>query len=357
VEDPTRVFVCGVPRSGTTLLMRLLDGHPALAVLPWDTQVRELLLRRATVRAAVRVSAVLDLRELPAMLARMPLRAWAEPDRDVLADRLRRWLHDLPHPPQGGERLALEAAAEAPGLRGVWEAFFILLARIEGQGLLARPVRVEKTPYNETLVPLFDALFGENTRFVHLVRDPRAVIGSWMRAHAPGQPARGRALVDRCLDWARSIDLCRHHLTVRRGRYLAVRYEDLVHDPGAAMERVRRFLGIGSDAAFLTPTHLGSPAASNSSFGPGSEPGIVVRETDRYGEALRDEEIADTECWLAPQMRACGYPAIHRGEWEGGPRRSPASTGRGFRGVWKRYELGRRRRHLGGWTLSAADPT
>ena len=34
-------FIVGVPRSGTTMLVSLLDGHPQAAILPYETKVFE----------------------------------------------------------------------------------------------------------------------------------------------------------------------------------------------------------------------------------------------------------------------------------------------------------------------------
>ena len=37
LENP--VFICGAPRSGTTLLSNLLDGHHNLIVFPVETHI------------------------------------------------------------------------------------------------------------------------------------------------------------------------------------------------------------------------------------------------------------------------------------------------------------------------------
>ncbi|MEJ2207157.1 MAG: sulfotransferase, partial [Gemmatimonadota bacterium] len=303
------MFICGVPRSGTTLLTRLLDGHPSLAVLPWDTQVRSLILERPLSRLVLRASSLLDRPELPGRLA-----AWASgdsafPDRDALAKRLARWLQDFPSPPGDPEGMARRAVAHVNGAAGAWEAFFSALADVAGREVLTRPIRVEKTPYNEGLVSLLDALFGAQTRYVHLVRDPRAVIGSWTRMHAPAAAARASALLDRSVDWARSLDLARHHLRVRPDRYAVLRYEDLVADPHAAMEGVRVFLDLMPHPALESPTHLGAPALPNSSYEAGSDAGVVRLEPTRWTRSLAPEEVARIEAWLGPQMRTCGYSA------------------------------------------------
>lgn len=348
MSEPTWVFISGVPRSGTTLLTRLLDGHPSLAVLPCDTQVRSLILERPLSRLVLRASSVLDLPELPSRLASRAGRRFAFPDRDALAKRLGRWLQDFPSPPRDPEGIARRAAAQANGAAGAWEAFLSALADVAGREILTRPIRVEKTPYNEGLVSLLDALFGARTRYVHLVRDPRAVIGSWLRMHAPAAAARASALLDRSVDWARSLDLARHHLCMRPERYVVVRYEDLVADPHAAMDPVRVFLDLLPHPAIESPTHLGTPATPNSSYEADPDAGVVLLDPARWTEALSPLEVARIEGWLGPQMRACGYAAEARGSGGFDGRRVQATLKPSE--AWKRVELRRRRQRSRRWS-------
>src|SRR5438128_164057 len=86
------VFVCGPARSGTTLLMRLLDSHPDLAVLPGETYFyQDLLLQRRLSWLFVNISEFADLPKLPQILARPPLSWFAFAARDRLRRRLVIW--------------------------------------------------------------------------------------------------------------------------------------------------------------------------------------------------------------------------------------------------------------------------
>lgn len=341
------VFICGTARGGTTLLARLLDGHPALAVLPWDTQVGPILMDRPISRAVLRAAPMLDWYGLPAILGGRLLRRAAFHDRWALAARLARWLQDFPAPPPNVDAIAAAAAARATTPDTYWTAFFEVLADVAGADLLERPIRVEKTPLNELLAALLDRLFGPETRYVHVVRDPRAVVASWLANRPLGGAARERAMLARCVDWSRSVDCGRHGLSVRPGRVHVLRYEDLVDRTAGVMEGVRAFLGIQAYEHLTVPTHLGVPASANSSFGGPAPPGVVLRKpAERYREVLTGRELGLVEGWLGAQMTACGYPVDDRppgGAGESAPTFAPRM---GPRSISKRFELARRRRRF-----------
>lgn len=333
---PSWVFICGQARSGTTLLSRLLDGHPSCAVLPWDTRVQQEIMSRRLTRWVLRTAALLDRPEVVAGLAAPGARRLAFRGRPALRDRLTRWLQDFPRTSPDAWLAAASAATEAAPPAGFWEAFFPVLAvATEDASLLERPVRVEKTPANERLVPLLDRLFGASTRYVHVVRDPRSVVASWMALHRPTGERRPRALVDRCVDWSRSVALACHHDRARPGRYLLLRYEDLVTDTERTMTAVLAFLRLPPHARRTMPTHLGEPAPPNSSFQGLAEPGRVVAPGERRRQdTILSDESALVEALLCEQMRACGYPV--------GRTTPPASALGGVRHRLRLWELRRR---------------
>ena len=64
----------------------------------------------------------------------------------------------------------------------------------------------------------------------------------------------------------RSFRLARRNVQRAPDRYVVLRYEDLVADPQAQMERVRTFLGISPADSLHRPTVRGEPVGSNSAF-------------------------------------------------------------------------------------------
>ena len=140
-------FVVGVPRSGTTLFARLLDGHPQLFVLPFETHASQ----------------------------------WAgrpDPVTPLLGRIVReRKYANQPTPEEQVER-ALRARLPGPAslealLRAAVETVHEL-----GDAPPRAEVWVEKTPRHLRIVPELMRIFGPETRVLALVRDPRAVMAS-----------------------------------------------------------------------------------------------------------------------------------------------------------------------------------
>lgn len=146
-------------------------------------------------------------------------------------------------------------------------------------------------------------------RFVHVVRDPRDRVAS-VKHHRGlsrgGIPAAALA----------GADSMRHAETNRRshaGRYEVVRYEDLVAEPEATLERVAAFLGLPSP----------DPDAC-----PPAEP-IVTVSVGRHVSDLTDGERGLVEAATGSGMAAWGYEVPPR--QVSGVRRWTASAAIGAR--------------------------
>lgn len=85
-----------------------------------------------------------------------------------------------------------------------------------------------------------------NARYVHLIRDPRAVARSSVNM---GWDGNVWFAADR---WMEAESLWDHlAASLRPGSYITVRYEDLVRDPGAELERICHFVGVPFDGSML----------------------------------------------------------------------------------------------------------
>jgi tetratricopeptide (TPR) repeat protein len=195
--EPEFIFIGGAGRSGTTLLRAMLDAHPRIACGP------ELKL----------VPAICALRE----------QWWRAMGTDLLA-----------------------AGLDEPKLDAAVRAFVKTL--LEGMVPDPKAVRIaEKTPHNLLHMAMLGQLF-PRARFVHVVRDGRAVAASLVR-QAWQDPATGKP-VWYCQDlasgaryWSQVVQTIREQALQVPGRYLELRYEDLVQEPRQTMARLLAFLG------------------------------------------------------------------------------------------------------------------
>jgi hypothetical protein len=208
--DGPAPFVVGVGRSGTTLLRLMLDAHPQLAI-PAETHfVPDLLEREGECRLADELVDTI-----------VAARTWDDFGLD--ADELR---------------------AKAAGARGAGEVlrvFYRLCAEREG-----KPRWGDKTPgYVKRMRTIGTAL--DEARFIHLIRDGRDVaLSRRKRGMGADKPIGDVADL-----WKRRIDNARKQAKRLRGRYMEVRYEDLVADPEHALRQICELIELEFDPAML----------------------------------------------------------------------------------------------------------
>jgi hypothetical protein len=211
------LIVLGVRRSGTTLLRVMLDRNAELAVPDESYFVPQLARRhRGTVDLGAFVD---DLRRLPTLVE------W-ELSPDDVAQRLRPGMVT-------GEAIA---------------AVFETYAAVRGKGRWG-----DKTPLYMQHLQLLERLF-PRARFVHLVRDGRDAALSFL-AVPPGIMTEGWGYpgdaAGFACQWASEVRDARALGERVGGRYLEVRYEQLVLTPAAELERVCAFAGLAFDKEML----------------------------------------------------------------------------------------------------------
>lgn len=212
------VFVVGCPRSGTTLLQRMLNNHPQLAVA-YDT-----LFIPAVVRGQKDKNPPLT----PALVEQI---------RDF--HRFQRF--GLPEDTL--DSLAAETDDYAELVSRIYDAF----ARLHH-----KPLGGEKSPGYVRHLPMLQGLFPW-ARFVHLVRDGRDVALSLMdwgrQKKKPKGPARKYRLwaespvAVSALWWTYKAERGRRDAArILPGTYTEISYESLVADPETALRKVAAFL-------------------------------------------------------------------------------------------------------------------
>jgi Sulfotransferase family len=220
------LFIVGCPRSGTTLLRRMVDAHPRIAITRETHWIPDLVRQGRGIDLAGRVTP-----ELPAVLAAHPKFATLGIDRTEL------------------ERLA----RRRPSYPTFVEALFDFYGATRGKLIVG-----DKTPGYVREIELLHELF-PRTRFVHLVRDGRDVCLSALDWERKAEQFRRRfetwddAPVATAADWWRS-HVMEGRASGRRlteDLYLELRYEALVADPEGECRRLCDFLDVAFDPAML----------------------------------------------------------------------------------------------------------
>jgi hypothetical protein len=205
------LFIVGCPRSGTTLLRRMVDAHPRIAIVGETHWIPEVVRGGRGLDIGGRVTA-----KLPPVLLSHPK-----------------------FPTLGIEREQVERLAAG---RPSYPAFVAALFDVYG-ARCGKPIVGDETPgYVKEIGLLHDAF--PYARFLHLVRDGRNVClsalagdtpvtaaASWWRSHVLEGREQGRRLDPRL--------------------YVELQYEALVLDPEAECRRVCAFLDIEFHPAML----------------------------------------------------------------------------------------------------------
>ncbi|MCA9310444.1 MAG: sulfotransferase, partial [Phycisphaerales bacterium] len=215
-QDP--FFIIGTGRCGTTLLQRMLMGHPRISIPP-ETH----FFSRFDPVRVVGLDPVSD-----GLVEGYVERCASHP-----------WFAEL-----GLRRESLQAALDA-GTRSARDLFLWYANAL----LPDAPARLgEKTPHHEKYTARILDLFPQ-ARFIHIVRDPRDVVVSLKKEHWMGGESIQRIAHHVAKVWRRQQDVA-ERLGPRVYRVLS--YEDLVADPEAALRELCDFLGEAFDPAMLT---------------------------------------------------------------------------------------------------------
>jgi hypothetical protein len=210
-------FIVGVGRSGTTLLRAILDSHPDMAIPGESHFIPEFVghARRYGQRGAFLWERfLLDLARHPRF------RMWGLPEDRVLT---------------------LFRQEPPASFAAAFRRLYALFAEVRGKARYG-----DKTPAYVNRMPMLARLFPEAS-FIHLVRDGRDVALSRL-----DHPTMSASPLELAILWKRGVEKGRRAgRGLGPGRYLEIRYEDLVEEPEALTRSVCSFINLAFDPGML----------------------------------------------------------------------------------------------------------
>lgn len=268
------LFVVGCPRSGTTLLQRMLDAHSAVAIAPETHFIRRFWKNRNRYgdlsRDANFAGLVDDILAIPEF-----------PEMHIAAERYRAAAMD-------GER----------SYRALFACLLDLFATTRHV-----PIVGEKTPNHvEYAVTLLE--FFPDARFVHIVRDPRAVVNSWRSV-----PWSTGSLVGDADVWRVSMATVRKYPAWVRDRFHTLTYERLIAFPGVELRQLCAFLGLDFEERMLdyhagpTPVDIEREPWKTATTQP-----LDITSATRWRNEMSASMISTIESVTWLEMRRLGYP-------------------------------------------------
>jgi hypothetical protein len=292
MREEAPVFIVGAPRSGTSLLYRILQKHPAFAghrVSLAETHLIEHLPRLFLFR-----------RGYPRSLVRYMLRDEGAYDRFLHAIRPVRVLNGALSP--ANQVLRPQWApwwwTSVNGAAVILRSFFFYAREARGVDRI-----VEKTPkhwrYLHVLLHAFP-----RCRMLYLVRHPVDQFSSFRRRTSDEKAVWARMGVQAfCRQYSRSTTTAVR--AVRDGLPLYIlRYEDLTASPEETMTRAFASVGV----SFVPDALEGDASIKRRRVEP-LVVGPIVERTKDWREYVTESEAQAIEERLAPLMESFGYRA------------------------------------------------
>src|SRR5215467_5477489 len=284
-------FVAGQAKSGTTLLVALLDSHPELLVLPEETAYFATVLTKYGPRGRRAQFDYLTKQSLSNVLFGGPCK-WGKRSYETFPRE--KFLETF-------ERAAFDPANARDDLLVLMVKAY---AATLGRSLDTVTRWVEKTPANRNHVSAIVDRF-PHAKILITLRDPRAILAAQIALEKTRQTGRFSTYYV-IAHWRVAAKLARR---VRDAEVpgLVVQYERLACEPAKTMEKVCEYLEIQFDPEIvLTPTKIGEPWGGNSAAQIAFSK-VSAEPASRWENELSEDEIGWVEWHCRDLMPEFGY--------------------------------------------------
>lgn len=284
------IFVVGAPRSGTTLLQRMLRSHPNISSPTGESHFFIPLLQNAD-----KYGDLSEIENLRALLRHMHER-WAEfLDTDF---------HGLKFDASTvADTIHSRGATQMPQ---VLQTLFLLNAEGEGKSRW-----LDKTPYYIHHMHTLHRIYPD-AQFVHIVRDGRDAVLSMLE----------RAADIRVFNFDAGARLWKRYVEAGRkagrelpeSQYLELRYEDILDDPARNVTRLCDFLGEPFSETVIDFQKSRDPNTKT----PLLKQGLQKQNREKWRTAMSPRQIRTFESVAGETLQACGYELaypIRRQPW------------------------------------------
>jgi len=295
ITDFNPVFIVGTSRSGTTMLNRILGNNSQIYNMNelhffgdlWDPYTDKYHIGK---QKAVEISSIL--------LSRIHQPFWdAKPtadDRNQAEEVVSEISIDSLSPPIVFQKTLLHELNNA-------KKRFI----------------VEQTPKNIFYISKLLEFF-PNSKFLHLIRDPRAVLFSqknrwrrrWLGSKAP-LFEMARVFINYhpytvAKVWKKTVEISYHFKD--HPQYKRVFFEHLLETPEIEVRSICRFLGISFESKMLDIPQVGSSVREDSS----NKKGVSAEVAYRWKGRLSKGDVAFCEMLLGQMMKELHYDPVNK---------------------------------------------
>lgn len=289
------IFILGCHKSGTSLMRSLLDGHPDLQVIPFESHVMALL--GIAVSYAYRKQQAMPQADFKANLLLL-LRAYAS-SKDRTADAMFGDEMDV-----SSVQPFIASASQPTHVKQALELIVDCLPHLFPKGgFTQEPKRlVEKSVEHHEFMDELQRAYPD-AQFIHLIRNPYANVIGLRRFKAKLQ---GYPLFHRVMGSIQSsMDVAMDQVKAKSNNHHVIRYEDLVQRPEQVMRALAEAINLPWNASLLNPTMMAKPWSGNSSHGQAT--GIDASKLDAWQTQIHAFESWQVNRKLNRQRKAFSY--------------------------------------------------
>lgn len=303
-----KLFISGMFRSGTTLVARMLHTHDNIACAsdpfrPFFNCLRDSVAR--DVGASVDEFDPLgdyfadqtEIELFDAVQQTTLDRQFPDDVGDELYERI--ISHAEPFSPKITSRLD---AIQDETFRDVYDDLWSYVPAAYGEK--NEQWEATKEVWTTEFTPVLARAYPDS-KFIHIVRDPRAVCASKNVRQDAKYP-----WLFLVRQWRKLAILSNQYNSQFQDRVRVIRYEDLVTSPQDTVTNICEFLGIGVDRRLLDPSNFvdgaGEQWLQNTSY-EGSKASFNTDSVDKWKDVLTNREIKYIEQLSHPEMRLYDY--------------------------------------------------
>jgi len=290
------IFISGYHKSGTTLLLSVLDGHPELVVIP-----EELFFFKYVLFEKDKTKAIREKSGFKMFLSDQEQPEWA---------KWRTWFREgypeFDH--SKFNQLFEKAVAESQSFKDLMLQMMNAFAEVDHIDPAAKSHWVSKTPLEEIYFPLMLKMFGKECRFVYVVRDPRDVyisISRWNANRGKVSKQDVKEIIHFCVYWQTRLNKVIRYQK-KFGNVCIFRFEDLLLNTENTLRQLCEFLQIEYTEKLLDPTRHGKRWGGNSVYSEDFK-GISTEPVGRFQKILDSKPRSIIERQLAKEMVSFGY--------------------------------------------------
>ena len=274
------IFIAGAHKSGTSLLLSLLNGHSQLFTFPTETHYFQNMNYWVDNEYRSQRPRSLSRDEIVERFC-SNLRQW-NVSEDRLGGSLATNVYDLVK----FEQKFSNMKSDYDDKKRIETYFEALYYSITGKGIRINLRIVEKSVENAEFAEELSRIFPQ-AKFIHILRNPYANIVSLRRYKSinHGFPIIRRVI--RTL-YNNYYFMYRNHRTIPE--YHLIKYEDLVSQPKTQLQKLCDYLEIPFEEILLTPTFGGETWEGNSAM-ERSFSGIDASGLDRWQDTITPMEV------------------------------------------------------------------